>query len=199
MSIQPRQSLIARGWAIAAVASLALAACGGGGAAEPRASKPPTENSEKSPSSSDPLEGEWRTEFGCRESVEAIERRLSAKQIHKQVGTWTAFLEVWGAKPTRKDPCHRATGTTALLARFSDGNLALCDAETLQCEVSATYEFVDKHSIRVNDQEGNLCDAKLGCPIKWEFELAGDELTFQVSPDAFVLGAWEASPWIRES
>lgn len=75
----------------------------------------------------------------------------------------------------------------------------MCDAETLQCEVNATYELLDKHSIRVDDQEGNLCDSKLGCPIRWEFERTGDELRFQVSPDAFVLGAWEASPWIRES
>lgn len=199
MSTGLRQSLIARGWVMAAVASLALAACGGGSATQQRASKPPTETSEKSPRSSDPLEGEWRTEFTCRESVEAIERRLSAKQIHKQVGTWKAFLEVWGAKPTKKDPCHRATGTTALLARFADGNLALCDAETLQCEVNATYELVDKQSIMVDDQEGNLCDAKLGCPIKWKFKLAGDKLTFRVSPDAFVLGTWESAPWVRAS
>jgi hypothetical protein len=180
-----------------AAASVALAACGGSDPAEPRGSEPQTATSEESSGSSDPLEGEWRTEFTCGESVKAIERRLSPKQIHQQVGTWKAFLEVWGAKPTRKDPCHGATRTIALLARFANGNLALCDAETMQCEVSATYELVGKHSIRVDDQEGNLCESN--CPVKWEFELTGDELRFQVSPDAFVIGAWESSPWIRES
>jgi hypothetical protein len=197
MTKQPRQSAIARRWIMVAAASVALAACGGSDGTEQRASEPQTATTEKPSGSSDPLEGEWRTEFTCRESVDAIQRRLSPRQIHQQVGTWKAFLEVWEAKPTRKDPCHQASVTTALLARFADGNLSLCDAETLQCDVSATYELVGKHSIKVDDQEGNLCESN--CPVRWEFETTGDELRLHVSPDAFVIGAWEASPWIRQN
>jgi predicted small lipoprotein YifL len=197
MSNLPRQLVIARGWIMVAAAMLALAACGGDGPTEQQASKPSIATTEKSTSSSDPLEGEWRTEFACRESVDAIQRRLSPKQIRQQVGRWEDFLGGWGAKPTRKDPCHQASGTTALLARFADGNLALCDAETLQCEVNATYELLGKHSIRLDDREGNLCDSN--CPVRWRFELTGDKLTFQVSPDAFVISAWEASFWTRKS
>ncbi len=180
------------------VAVLSLAGCGSSG--NEQASIPPTALSPSreaaiSPSSSDRLEGEWRTEFGCLDSVRAIEGRLSAKQIHEQVGSWKAFLEVWGGEPTKDDPCHGASGTTALLARFADGNLALCDAETGGCEVSATYKLLDGHTIVVNDEEGNLCP----CPATWRFEIAGDELTFRVQADAFVVGAWEAASWIRES
>lgn len=196
MGKEPGRTVTARGWILAAAASLALAACGGNSAAE-RSAPPQTENTDEASTPSDPLEGEWRTEFTCSESVEAIQRRLSPKQIHEQVGTWQSFLGGWGAKPTSKDPCHQASGTTSLLVRFAEGNLALCDAETSQCEVNASYELVGKQSIRVDDPEGNLCDTN--CPVKWRFDLTGDELSFRVSPDAFVISAWEASSWTRES
>jgi hypothetical protein len=192
-----RRAPIPHWWmVVAASLALALAACGNDGSNGQAASEPPTSTaSEAATDSSDPLEGEWRTEFTCRESVKAIERRLSAKQIHQQVGTWKEFLAVWGGKPTSEDPCHGATGTAAFLARFADGNLALCDAKTLQCEVNASYELDDGDSIKVDDPEGNLCTQ---CPVEWEFELRGDELRFHVGLDAFVLGLWEASPWIRQ-
>jgi hypothetical protein len=191
------RSPIPRPWIIvAAFFALAFAACGNDGSNGEAASESPTSTATQAATdSSDPLEGEWRTEFTCRDSVAAIQRRLSPQQIQRQIGGWKEFLAVWGAKPTSEDPCHRATGTTALLARFTDGNLALCDAKTLQCEVNATYELVHENSIKVDDPEGNLCSH---CPVEWEFELSGDELRFRVSPDAFVLSAWEASPWIRQ-
>lgn len=192
-----RRAPIPHWWmVVAAFFALALAACGNDGSNGPAASEPPTSTAtEAATNSSDPLEGEWRIEFTCRDALAAIERRLSPKQIHQQVGTWKEFLAVWGGKPASEDPCHKASGTAAFLARFADGNLALCDAETLQCEVNATYELVGENSIRVDDPEGNLCTR---CPVEWEFELSGDELRFHVGPDAFVLGLWEASPWNRE-
>jgi hypothetical protein len=173
--------------------SLALAACGGGGGTERNASQTQAVTTASPTSSSDPLEGEWRAEFTCQQTVRAIERRLPATQVgslKEFLGTW------WQVEPKKNDPCHSATGLVAVMARFADGNLALCDAETGDCEVSATYELLDDHSISVNDEEGNLCTE---CPVTWKFEINGDELTFHVSPDLFVIGTWEAAPWIRAS
>ena len=197
MSMQWSQSLVARGSLMVAVVSLALAACGGDSGTDLNA-EPTQAVTAASPSSpSDPLEGEWRAEFTCQESVRAIERRLSAKEISEQVGSLTRVLGAsWQVKPKNDDPCHGASGMVAVLARFADGNLALCDGETGACEVSATYELVGDNSISVNDEEGNLCGP---CPVTWKFEITGDEMTFHVSPDAFVISTWEATPWVRES
>jgi hypothetical protein len=188
-----------RGWAATAVLAFALAACGGGGSGEHQAGDQASPATQDAGGPADPLEGEWLTEFTCRESVRGITRHLSPKEIADQIRSWGEFLEMWEPEPTKKDPCHGASGTFSRLARFVDGNLALCDAETNECEVHATYDLVGPNAISVNDTEGNLCDAKLGCPVKWEFDLAGDQLTFRVSPDAFVIGTWEAAPWIRQS
>lgn len=191
----------ARGLLLVAAISLVVAACGsGGGATDQGTSQAPASTqaitAPPSTSSADPLQGEWRTELTCQQSVRAIRARLSEKQISKKVGSWKSFIgEAWGAKPTEDDPCHGATGTHALLARFADGDLALCDAGG-GCPVQATYELVGDHSITVNDPEGNLCP----CTQPWHFEIAGDQLTFHVQPaDPSTIQTWEAAPWTRES
>jgi hypothetical protein len=81
------------------------------------------------------------------------------------------------------------------VARFENGNLALCDAKTGGCEVHATYERVGDHSITVNDPTDNICP----CPGTWQFEIADDQLMFHVEPNPWIVGLWEAAPWTRES
>jgi hypothetical protein len=188
---------IVRGWLVAAAVSLVLAACGGsGGTTGEDTSQTPAATTEPA-GQAGPLEGVWSTEFTCQDSVRAIESRLSAKQIEEQAGSLSVVLgaQGWQVTPTKDDPCHGATGSVALLARFADGNLALGDAKTGTYEVSATYELIDDHSISVNDPSENLCP----CPGEWGFEIEGDQLTFHVEPDPWMVGAWEAAPWVRES
>jgi hypothetical protein len=197
-----RRRSIATGSVLAATLLLALAGCGGTTGSEnlsrsrvPAETTPPT-------TTSDPLEGEWRTEFTCQDSVGAIQRSLSPKEIKEQVGSWRSFLESWGASPTKDDPCNEATGSIALLVRFAGGELALLDGESGELGARARYVLVGDDSIRVDDDEGNLCEGTAppsGCPVTWRFTISGDALTFRVSPDAFVVGTWEAAPWIRES
>jgi len=199
--MQLRRSSIAGGFLVAAM-SLVVAACGGGGqtTGQGASQAPATTQAATAPpstTSADPLQGDWRTEFTCQQSVRALRARLSEKQILKKIGSWKSFIgEEWGGKPTEDDPCHGATGAEALLARFADGNLALCYATTGQCEVHATYQLVGDHSITINDPEGNLCP----CTQPWDFEIASDQLTFHVQPaDPSTIHAWEAAPWTRES
>ena len=198
MELHSTRTTVACAALIAVTVSVVATGCGGGNGNEPKASPAQAASTASRNTSHDPLEGEWRTEFTCRESVRAIARRLTTRQIERQVGGWDEYLAVfqWHPKPVKGDPCHGASETpVALLARFGDGNLALCDATTGECEVQATYELVGDHAIEVNDPEGNLCP----CPAKWTFELDGDELTFRVPANAFVLGTWEAAPWQRAS
>ncbi len=197
--MQSRRSLITQALLLGAAMSLLAAACGGGGrTTEPRA--PGNTRAATTPPaatrSADPLQGEWRTDFTCHQSVRAIRARLPEKQILKQIGSWRSLLEDhgWGGNPTEEDPCQGATGTDARLARFADGNLALCNAKTGECEVHATYQVNGAHLIVV-DPEGNLCGP---CPVTWEFEIARDQLTFHVDPNPWVIGTWEAAPWTRE-
>ena len=197
--MQLRRSSITRGLFLGAAISVLAAACGGGGrTTEPGTSQAPatTQESTTPPpvSSVDPLEGEWRSDFTCDQSVRAIRDRLPEEQILEQIGSWESFLEEWEGDPTQENPCHGATGTDARLARVGDGNLALCDAETGDCEVQATYE-VDSDHLIVDDPEGNLCGP---CPVTWDFEIAGDKLTFHVDPNPWVIGTWEAAPWTRQ-
>lgn len=206
--MQLRRSSIFRGVLLVAAMSVVAAACGGGGrtteqgasqapASTQPATTPPPATTPAPTSSADPLQGEWRTEFGCEQSVEAIQRRLTQKQVLEQIGTWKGFLEVWGGKPTKDDLCHGASGKVAFVARFLEGSLALCD-ETGECEVNATYELVGDGAIRLNDPQGNLCTGA-GCETTWRFKISGQTLTFHVQRDAYVLGLWEAAPWTRES
>ncbi len=197
--MQLRRSSIIRGFLLVAAMSVVTAACGGGGrTTEQGASQAPatTQAATNPPAttSADPLQGEWRTEYTCQQSVRAIRARLSEKKILKQIGSWESYLEEFGGKPSEDDPCHGATGTDARLARFADGNLALCDAKTGGCEVHATYQVNGDH-LTVDDPEGNLCP----CPGTWDFEIAGDQLTFHTDADSYVIGTWEAAPWTRES
>jgi hypothetical protein len=199
--MQLRRSSIARGSLLASAMPLVLAACGGsGGTTGQVASQAPTTAASATPmtTSADPLEGDWRNESTCQDSLGALRRRLSDKEVlkNKYVHGWKDLLSPWGGEPTNDDPCHGATGTRALVARFADGNLVLCDAQTGGCDVHATYKLVGDHSFVVEDPEGNLCP----CPATWQFEIVGDRLTIHVEPaDPFTVSTWEAAPWIRES
>ena len=199
-----RRSSIGRGPLLATVISLVLSACGeGGGTAGQTASSDPTTAAPASSSttSADSLDGDWRIEFTCEASLRAIRARLSEKEILEQVGSWKDFMGGWGGKPTDDDPCRGATRTAAFVARFTDGDLALCDAKTGGCDVHASYEVVGDHAISLNDPDGNLCEGTkppTGCPVTWRFEIDGEELTFHLPPDAFSMGLWEAGPWTRE-
>ncbi len=198
--MQLRRSSIIRGFLLVAAMSVVTAACGGGGRTpEQGASQAPaTTHAATNPpatTSADPLQGEWRTEYTCQQSVRAIRARLSEKKILKQIGSWESYLEEFGGKPSEDDPCHGAIGTDARLARFADGNLTLCDAKTGGCEVHATYQVNGDHQTIVDDPEVNLCP----CPATWDFEIARDRLTFHTHADAYVIGTWEAAPWTRES
>jgi hypothetical protein len=207
MSIQPRQSLIAVGLLLAA--ALALAACGGGsGNSGEEASQTPATTTSPPAGQADPLEGEWRAEFTCRESVRAVKRRLSAAQIHAQatreraggaLGILKRVLRAIGGKwsdaePTKDDPCHGAPGKVALVARFADGNLALFDGGG-ELGLQARYKLVGDQAISVEAED--LCAPS--CP-RWTFEIAGGELTFRLHPPiAYGVSSWEAAPWVRVS
>ena len=201
MRRQPRQSSIALGLLLAVVASLMLAACAGGSgtSAEQASQAPAATTSPAAAGQADPLEGEWRAELSCQESVRAVQRRLSAKQMREQGTSWKDVLRGFGGKwsgvePTKDDPCRGASGTMTLLARFAEGNLALLNAESGELGAQARYELVDDHTISVDESEDALCAP---CPVRWRFEIAGDELTFRVQPGAHVLSTWEAAPWMR--
>jgi hypothetical protein len=187
---------IARRTFVATAMSMVLAACGGSDATTGEgASRTPAATTEPT-GQVDPIEGKWRADFTCKDSLRVIETRLSPKQIREQVGSLGSFIEGqgWGAEPTGDDPCHGATQTVAALVRFANGDLALVDPETGE-GVQATYELVDDHTILVNDTSGNLCP----CPGTWGFEITGDEVTFRVEPDIFIIATWEAAPFHRVS
>jgi hypothetical protein len=196
-----RRSAITLASPMAAVMAAVLTACGGGGATTGQAASQASATGSPATSpttSADPLEGDWRNESTCQDSLRALRRRLSDKEVleNKYVHGWKDLLSPWGGEPINDDPCHGASGTRGFVARFADGNLALCDAQTGGCEVHATYKLVGDHSFVVKDPEENLCP----CPATWEFAIVGDRLTIHVQPaDPFTVSTWEAAPWTRES
>jgi hypothetical protein len=173
-----------------ATASLLLAT-GCSTADEPKAAttSPAPVASSSTAGEPDPLSGEWRTSYTCEESVKAVVRRVGSN--------WQGWKpDMHGGQPTKDDPCRGAHLDVELLARFSDGVMALCQ-QTGVCEVHATYEYPDASTVRIDDLEGNLCEPGNTCPIDWTFEISGDRLTFQVGPDAWTIAAWETAPWTR--
>jgi hypothetical protein len=192
------RSSIGRGSLLVLAMSLLFAACGGGGGTTGQAaSQAPTTAASATPitTSADPLEGDWRTDPTCQDSLRALRRRLSDKEVLEAAG-WKEFLGRFGGEPTNDDPCQGATGTDAIVARFADGNLAVCHVKAGGCEVGATYKLVGDHSFVVEDPSENLCP----CPATWDFEIVGDRLTIHVGlADPWTVSTWEAAPWTRES
>lgn len=178
----------------ALVLTLAAAGCGGddSGSADPGTSTPsktattraaPTPAAQDEPAAAqDQLTGDWQIEFTCQQSNRAIHARLSDRVLRRL--DW------------EDPPCDDQA--FVLLARFDQGALAVCDPDSGQCEVNATYEMVDEDTIRVDDPTGNLCNPNgptLSCPVTWDFDRTGDSLTFRVNPDPWVMGLWEAAPF----
>ncbi len=198
--MQLKRSSSTRGLLLVAAVSLVVAACSGGGRATDQGASQDPATTQAAPSATtaaDPLEGEWRNESTCQDALRALRRRQSDEEVLDNVNHgWKDVLFPWGGEPTKDDPCYGAAGTRAFVARFADGNLALCEAKTGECEVHATYERVGDHSITLNDPEGNLCP----CTEPWEFEIVGDRLMIHVEPaDPITVSTWEAAPWTRES
>ena len=193
---------IARWTLVAAAMSLVLAACGGGDGSTEAAGSPTAAAATDEPGSQDdPLEGEWRAEFTCEDSLRAIERSgLSPSQIRVQIlrdsccptGSLHSFMGgFWGGKPTKNDPCRGATKSRSVVVRFEEGTLELPGPDVVGVE----YELLDDHTIGVTDPSDNVCPPGVEC--RWEFDLTGDELTFDVGDNIGGIMTWESAPFQR--
>jgi hypothetical protein len=193
---------IGRWTLVAAAMSLVLAACGGGeGATQTEAPRSRTAATSEPRSQVDPLEGEWRAEYTCEDSLRAIERsRLSPNQIQVGVisdgccptGSLHSFMGAWwGGKPTKDDPCRGATRSRSSVVRFEEGTLELPDPDVQGVE----YELLDDHTVAVTDPSDNVCAPGVEC--RWEFDLTGDELTFDVGENIHGIMFWESAPFQR--
>jgi hypothetical protein len=187
---------------LATAVSLVLAACGGGDGTTEAAGSPTAAVATDAPVSDiDPLEGEWRAEYTCEDSLRAIERSgLSPNQIRVQLlrdvccptGGLHSFMGVfWGGKPTKDDPCRGVTKSRSLVVRFEDGTLKMPDPDVVGVE----YELLDDHTIGVTDPSDNVCPPDVEC--RWEFEVTGDELTFDVGENIGGIMTWESAPFRR--
>jgi hypothetical protein len=186
---------------VATAISLVLGACGGnGGTTGEGASRTPAATTEPA-GQVDPLEGEWRTEYTCEDSLRAIKRSgLSPNQIRVQVirdsccptGSLHSFIGgIWGGKPTKNDPCRGATKNRSFVVRFEEGTLELPDPDVF----GVKYELLDDHTISVTDPSDNVCAP--GAECRWAFELTGDELTFDVGENIGGIMFWESAPFQR--
>ena len=193
---------IARWTLVAAAMSLVLVACGGGDGPTEAAGSPTAAAATNEPGSQvDPLEGEWRAEYTCEDSLQAIETSgLSPSQIRVQLlrdpccptGSLHSFMGAWwGGKPTRSDPCRGTTKSRSFVVRFEDGTLQMPDPDV----VGVQYELLDDHTISVSDPSDNVCP--LGTECRWGFERAGDELTFDVGENIYGITFWESAPFER--
>jgi hypothetical protein len=189
---------IARWMLVAGATSLVLAACGGGDGTTEAAGSPTAAAATTEPAGqADPLEGEWRAEYTCKDSVRAIQSHLSMKQINHQGGSLESIMGEWGGQPTKDDPCNAVHRSRNVVARFAAGNLGLFNTRTGELMADAEYELVDDHSFRVG--AGALCYPPLECPVTWQFDIADDVLTFQVGPEVYQIMNWEAAPFHRVS
>ena len=193
---------IARWTFVAAAMSLVLAACGGGDGTTEAAGSPTAAAATDEPGSQvDPLEGEWRAEYTCEDSLRAIERSgLSPNEIRVGVlsdsccptGTLHSFMGAsYGGKPTKDDPCRGATRSRSATLRFEEGSLEMPDPDVFGVE----YELLDDHTISVTDPSENVCPPGVECI--WEFEITGDELTFHGGDGIHAVMFRESAPFQR--
>jgi hypothetical protein len=181
---------------VATPLTLVLAACAGSVGTTGDASGTPAATTEPT-GQADPLEGEWRAEYTCKDSVRAIESHLSPKQINQQVGSLESAMAEWGGQPTKDAPCNGVHRSRKVVARFADGNLGLFNSKTGELMADAQYELLDDHSFSVG--VGALCYPPLECPVTWQFDISDDELTFEVGSELFQIMNWEAAPFQRVS
>jgi hypothetical protein len=193
---------IARWTRMAAAMSLVLAACGGGDGTTEAGGSPTAAAATNEPGSQvDPLEGEWRPEYTCKDSLRAIESSgLSPSQIHVQLardaccptGSLHSFMAAWwGGTPTKSDPCRGATKSRSFVVRFEEGVLEMPDPDVVGVE----YELLDDHTISVTDPSDNVCPPGVEC--RWGFERTGEELTFDVGENIYGIMFWESAPFQR--
>jgi hypothetical protein len=193
---------IARWTLMAAAMSLVLAACGGGDGTTEAGGSPTAAAATNEPGSQvDPLEGEWRAEYTCKDSLRAIESSgLSPSQIHVQLardaccptGSLHSFMAAWwGGTPTKSDPCRGATKSRSFVVRFEEGVLEMPDPDVVGVE----YELLDDHTISVTDPSDNVCPPGVEC--RWGFERTGEELTFDVGENIYGIMFWESAPFQR--
>jgi hypothetical protein len=201
--MQQRCRSIARWTLVAAGMALVLAACRGGeGTTQTGAPRSPDAATSEPRSQVDPLEGEWRAEYTCEDSLRAIERsRLSPNQIRVGIlrdgccptGSLHSFMGAWwGGTPTEDDPCRGATKSRSFVVRFEEGTLEMPGDPDVQ---GVEYELLDDHTIGVTDPSDNVCPPGVEC--RWEFERTGDELTFDVGENIHGIMFWESAPFQR--
>jgi hypothetical protein len=182
--------------------SLVLSACGGGDGTPGAAGSPTAAPATDEPGSQvDPLEGEWRAEFTCEDALRAIERSdLSPNQIRVDVlrdtccptGSLHSFMGAFfGGRPTKGDPCRGATRNGSMTFRFEDGTIEVPDPDVF----GVAYELLDDHTISVTDPSDNVCPSDLECI--WEFEITGDELTFDGGDNLGRVITQESAPFQR--
>jgi hypothetical protein len=160
---------------------VAAAACGGGDeSAEDLPDSASASPSQTTAVAADPLEGDWRAEFTCRQAKAAVLRVMDAAEV-SQTG--------WESECSPRDRFAR-------VARFKDGVLVLCDEADNACDVQASYEVVGADQVHVTDPEGNLCDGA-GCQVDWTFHPDGDTMTFETQDDPWVLSTWQVVPFQR--
>jgi hypothetical protein len=207
------------------VAFLLLVACdsGTGGDASPQGhSAPSAAVTAQRPA--DPLQGEWHQTFTCEESVRTFQRNVSELQPDQRevlaelkgsndTSVPTLLKEytrefAWG--PNAKGPIHGALTSAQIRPgvicegspgrdrdiRFLQGFLVVREEDN-STEGPAAYEFVDDHTITVNDGGVNFGDP--ATPIDtFSFRIEGDTLTFSMTgQDDPWAGLFEVAPWHR--
>lgn len=171
-------------YVVGIVVTAILAGCGSDGASEPTNQSREKDNTASANEGSDPLEGEWHTQFTCQEVVGALKRGgvpNSAPGIVK---------DEFGLdqRPSQSDPCAGVDGTADHTLRFEGGHFALFAGDELGWE--ASYELIDENTFVTGSPD-----------VTFDFSIEGDTLYTQiVKPvkQAPYIASWESAPWERE-
>ena len=159
---------------------LLAAACGNGAESSPVGSPSTSDGptADTSSGSVEPLDGVWRQDYSCEQSVRTFHRLTyehgaEGRARYKRFVVHDGFA--WGKKgATELTPEALCKGAPDryLLMKIADGRLTFFDGPFHQADLQASIVVVDDHTFTLNDGGQNLDGTEA-----FIFRITGDRLT----------------------
>jgi hypothetical protein len=182
---------------------LLAAACGSGAESSPDGS-PSTSDGPTADSSSgsfEPLDGVWRQDYSCEQSVRTFHRLTyqhgaEGHTRYKRYVVHDGFA--WGRKGATEltpEALCRGAHDRYLLMKVGDGRLTFFDGPAHEADLQASIVILSDHTFTLNDGDQNL-----GGTEAFSYRIRGDRLTVHALGDDEWSGtAFERAAFVRVS
>jgi hypothetical protein len=143
----------------------------------------------------DPLEGEWQTQFTCREMVHTLKRETDPKLFDRWTADLVQAIFALPGKPPLEDLCGEAGDSVSYRLRFENGTFVAWNTAAPEVSGFPTYELIEGEDAFIgrDDGSGNWTEE-----AKVTYRIVGDRLTLDVHwPSPWEVSTLEPGTWVR--